>query len=184
MLASTRQASYLTREVYYCSRLSARPCAVLGPLAVQGYHTCARSFSLLLLPSRSSVCRPARRVRKPLKLLTPLRTLLKPLPTLLLLLRTLLATPWLLRPKLLPVPRLLPRTPLLLLRLLLRKPLLLLRKPRSTNLRFTATSFEGARGNPRALSFARRRRGDRRPTVALREKDSAACPHRGLAELG
>src|SRR5262245_52491627 len=94
-----RFADYLTAEVYHCGRLSARPCAVLGPLAVQGNnHTCARSFSLppwlalsLSRPARSLKMplprKPPKLLRKPWTLpatpLLPLRMPLAPLPPLL-----------------------------------------------------------------------------------------------------
>jgi hypothetical protein len=109
------------------------------------YHSCARSFSLLLLPALS-LSRLARlkRLKTPLlplptlppKLLLTLRLLL---PTLLLLLPTLLAPP----PTLLLLLRALPT----LLLALLKKP------PRRCNLRLRA-KIRGAQGQPCApLSF-------------------------------
>lgn len=72
---------------------------------------------------------------------------------------------------LLPVPL---RKPLALLRTLLalppvplRTPLLLRRKPRSTKLRLVTTSFEGAQGNLRALSFVRLKSSEASPHATL-----------------
>jgi len=66
---------------------------------------------------------------------------------------------------LLPVPLRKPLVPLRTLLALppvpLRTPLLLRRKPRSTKLRLVTTSFEGAQGYLRALSFARPRLAQR-----------------------
>ena len=110
------------------------PCVVHS--LFKEYHTCARSFSLLLPPLAFSLSRPARtRPKNRLKppLMPPLRTLPTWLRTLLLRLRTLLATPWLPLRALLtllatPQPAL-PVLPLPLLRTLL----LLLRKPLSNS---------------------------------------------------
>ena len=113
-LASLAQGDYLAIEVYSCGRLSARPCVARGPLAVQGLHTCARSFSPLPSPAPLSACRLARvaklprLLRKPLPLLN--RLLRKPLP---LLTRLLLLLPALTR-----LLRLLPALLRTLLRLL------------------------------------------------------------------
>jgi hypothetical protein len=111
--------------------------AARGPLAVQGLHTCARSFSLPPLPAPLSPSRLARR-----RLKTPL---LRPLK----------------QPKLPPTPPLLRRTLLLKLLLLLPAllPLLPLLRilPRRCNFRFGELHGKlGAPGLvPRALFFAR-----------------------------
>ena len=153
-LASLAIAYYLTREVYRYGRLSARFSAIWPGLRLvhslfKEYHSCARSFSLLLLPAPLSLCRPARRKRlkkPPPKPLKPLRTLLPSPPTL-------LRTPLLPPPTLLPLLRPLPPTPLRPL----RTPLPLLRTlPRRCNLRRKAQDW-GAKGFPFApFSFAAR----------------------------
>jgi hypothetical protein len=93
------------------------PCVVHS--LFKEYHTCARSFSLLLPPLAFSLSRPARTRLK--KLLKPLLTPPLRMPptwraTLPLLLRMLLATPWApLRVLLTPLATLLPLLPVLLL---------------------------------------------------------------------
>jgi hypothetical protein len=109
------------------------------------YYSCARSFSLLLLPALSLSQLAVRRLKK----LLPPTLLLKPLllrPTPPRPPRTLLLTP--------PVP---PRTPLLTPprprpTLLLLLPALRKTLPRRCNLRRTAKNW-GAEGNLRALFF-------------------------------
>ena len=122
------------------------PCVVHS--LFKEYHTCARSFSLLLPPLAFSLSRPARTRRK--KLLKPLLTPLLRMPptwppTLPLLLRTPLATP--LAPlRVLPTPLV---TPLPLPLAPLRTLLPLLRKPLTK--RYHIGNFERARG----LRFSR-----------------------------
>lgn len=110
------------------------------------YHSCARSFSLLLLPAPLSLCRPARRKRLKTPLLPLRKPPLTPPPTLLLPPPTLLPPP----PTLLLPLRALPPMLLLPLRALPTLLLLLLRTlPRRCNLRRTAKNW-GAKGNLRA----------------------------------
>src|ERR1700712_593042 len=113
--------------------------AARGPLAVQGLHTCARSFSLPPLPAPLSPSRLARR-RLKTPLLRPLKQPKLP-PTPPLLRRTLLLLP----PTLLLPLRARPRTLLPLLRML----------PRRCNFRFGELHGKlGAPGLvPRALFF-------------------------------
>lgn len=122
--------------------------AARGPLAVQGLHTCARSFSLPPLPAPLSPSRLARR-----RLKTPLLRPLKPpklLPTLLLPLPMLPLLP----PTLLLLLRALPPTLLLRLRALLRTLLPLLRMlPRRCNFRFGELQRIGRAGNCPARPF-------------------------------
>lgn len=131
------------------------PCVVHS--LFKEYHTCARSFSLLLPPLAFSLSRPARTRRKKL-LKLPLTPPLRMLPTwratLPLPLRTPLLTPWApLRVLLTPLAMLLPLLPVLPLALL-RKPLPLLRKPLTKHYRI-GNSRKGAGTTVLAPFFVR-----------------------------